>query len=105
MRGEFIRANQELIETVKMRGHGDHKKLQHDLDILAELQHYGAATCLMDFTRNPLVGLWFACWNSPSTKGRVLAINSVDYDRFVKINTRKHGKIYRKTAAFVSARG
>ena len=85
--GEFIRANQELIETVKMRGHGDHKKLQHDLDILAELQHYGAATCLMDFTRNPLIGLWFACWNSPSTKGRVLAINSVDYDRFVKINT------------------
>ena len=52
------------------------------------MQHYGAATCLMDFTRNPLVGLWFACWDSPSTKGRVLAINSVDYNRFVKINAK-----------------
>ena len=84
--GEFIRANQELIETVKMRGHGDHKKLQHDLEILAELQHYGAATCLMDFTRNPFAGLWFACKNPTLKNGRVLAINSVNYNRFVKIN-------------------
>ena len=84
--GEFIRANQELIETVKMRGHGDQKKLQHDLEILAELQHYGAATCLMDFTRNPFAGLWFACKNPALKNGRVLAINSVDYNRFVKVN-------------------
>ena len=95
----FISANQELIETARMRGHDTRKNLQDNLDILAELQHYGAATCLMDFTRNPLVGLWFACWNPPSiegrvsakdkvsAKGRVLAIDSGDYDRFVKINT------------------
>ena len=32
-----------------------------DLDVLAQLQHQGAATGLMDFTTNPLVSLWFAC--------------------------------------------
>ena len=84
---EFISANQELIETARMRGHDTRKNLQCELDVLAELQHYGAATCLMDFTRNPLVGLWFACWSSDHKNGRVLAIDSGDYDRFVKINT------------------
>lgn len=31
-----------------------------DLDILADLQHMGAGTCLLDFSRNFLVALWFA---------------------------------------------
>lgn len=31
-----------------------------ELDILADLQHMGAATCLLDFSRNFLVALWFA---------------------------------------------
>ena len=32
-----------------------------DLEILARLQHFGAATCLLDFTHQFLVALWFAC--------------------------------------------
>ncbi len=31
-----------------------------ELDILADLQHMGAATCLLDFSRNFLTSLWFA---------------------------------------------
>ena len=31
------------------------------MEILAELQHFRAATCLIDFTYNALVALWFAC--------------------------------------------
>jgi len=31
-----------------------------ELDMLADLQHMGAATCLLDFSRNFLVSLWFA---------------------------------------------
>lgn len=31
-----------------------------DLELLTLLQHYGAATRLIDFTENMLVGLWFA---------------------------------------------
>ncbi len=32
-----------------------------DLQLLSKLQHFGAATGLIDFTWNPLIALWFAC--------------------------------------------
>ena len=35
-----------------------------DLEILGDLQHNGAATCLVDFSKNLLVSLWFACGNN-----------------------------------------
>ena len=41
----------------------------HALEILADLQQNGAATCLMDFTRDSLIGLWFACQSQESHEG------------------------------------
>ena len=32
-----------------------------DLQLLSKLQHFEAATGLLDFTWNPLIALWFAC--------------------------------------------
>ena len=45
-----------------MNGHGveDGNRIS-DLELLAKLQHFGAATGLIDFTWNPIVALWFAC--------------------------------------------
>ncbi len=31
-----------------------------DLDVLAEIQHLGGATCLVDFSTNFLIALWMA---------------------------------------------
>ncbi|WP_454860126.1 FRG domain-containing protein [Promicromonospora soli] len=50
-----------------------------DLQLLADLQHYGVPTRLVDFTSNPMTALWFAC-QSPgaagvSKSGVVLALN------------------------------
>ncbi len=49
----------ELLK--KARANGYFKKNECDLNILAVLQHYGAATPLLDFSYDPLVALYFAC--------------------------------------------
>ena len=87
----LVKINQELIEKAKSRGH-DQKNGQElsDLELLAELQHYGAATCLIDFSRNALVALWFACQQSSKGKqenGKVSAVRSDDPARFKTVTT------------------
>lgn len=59
---KLLKINQELIDKARLLGH-DQLSGQRlfDLGLLAELQHFRAATCLIDFTRNALVALWFAC--------------------------------------------
>ena len=53
---------EELLEPARMDGYGDGvSRPLYDLELLAKLQHYGAATCLIDFTRNFHVAMWFAC--------------------------------------------
>ena len=47
----------------------------HDLEILAQLQHFGAATVLIDFTRQPSVALWFACNRSRDKDGAVYILS------------------------------
>ena len=76
----LLEVNQELINDARGRGH-DQKNGQQlsDLELLAELQHFGAATCLIDFTRSALVALWFACQQSSAkdeTNGKVFAVYS-----------------------------
>ena len=59
---EFIKNTQNLVNQAKLKGY-DKKEFSRlsDLEILADLQHHGAATCLMDFTKNFLTALYFAC--------------------------------------------
>ena len=55
-----------LLDDASLRGFREQKGKRHsDLELLAELQHNGAATCLIDFTTNALVALWFACQEQP----------------------------------------
>ena len=52
-----------LIAKTRMRGFlpPGFSEISPDLELLAQLQHQGAATGLIDFTRQPFVALWFAC--------------------------------------------
>ena len=80
--GKLLEINKELIENARSRGH-DQKNGQplSDLELLAELQHFGAATCLIDFSRNALVALWFACQQSSTGEGKNGKVFAVYRDR------------------------
>ena len=89
----LLKLNQKLIEDARRMGH-DQKDGQRlsDLDLLAELQHFGAATCLIDFTRDAQVALWFACQQSSKSSkgpanGKVFAVRIDDPARFRTIDT------------------
>jgi hypothetical protein len=51
-----------LLNEARMKGHDFHEgRRLNDLELFAVLQHFGAATRLIDFTRNAFIALWFAC--------------------------------------------
>ncbi|RKU19926.1 hypothetical protein C6501_00920 [Candidatus Poribacteria bacterium] len=67
---KFLHINKDLIRAAKQRGYDKKDGTEwNELDILAELQHYGSATCLIDFTYSAQVALWFACQPVPKKKG------------------------------------
>lgn len=49
-----------------------------DLELMALLQHQGAATGLIDFTRQPLAALWFACNDAGGKDGAVYVLSHSD---------------------------
>ena len=85
----FVEINTALIREARFRGYDqrDGRSLG-DLEILAGLQHFKAATCLIDFTYSAQVALWFACAQDSktddSTNGKVFAVHK-DADRFIEI--------------------
>ena len=81
----FLKYNEDLVEKCKMKNYNQRERRQlYDLELLADLQHQGAATCLTDFTRNALVALWFACQKSDAA-GKVFVVNIADGEIFREI--------------------
>ncbi len=76
----FLDMTKRLLDDARHEGHG---KDLYDLELLTDLQHYGAATCLIDFTKHSLIALCFACEtaykkNGKVANGKVVAFNSND---------------------------
>ena len=74
----LLQINQDMIDDANLHRHGwINEQPMSDLNLLADLQHKGAATCLIDFTKNPLVALWMACRESSrgAKDGKVFVIN------------------------------
>lgn len=69
----FIGYLEYLIAKAKIRGFLPlgFDEASADLELMAQLQHQGAATGLIDFTRQPTVALWFACNEHHARDGAV----------------------------------
>ena len=71
--------------------------MKMDLGILAQLQHMGAATSLIDFSDNPLIALWFACKKrmGVNNNGKVFILSTADEGRFEEIESFEQIEDYR----------
>lgn len=92
---DYVAYLRNLISETKSRYPGEYKKYS-DLELLAELQHKGAATCLVDFSNNFLVSLWFATQdytNSDSQVGYVFCYDTntdaIERNNLVFLNKEK----------------
>lgn len=78
------KAEDETISRAHEWGLGVAKLgLVDDFQLLADLQHYGVPTRLIDVTSDPITALWFAC-QRPSAEdvildGLIVAINTTSY--------------------------
>lgn len=59
---DFITYHVNLITNARKYGYGELQagSTLSDIEILAQIQHYGGATCLVDFSTNFLIALWMA---------------------------------------------
>ncbi len=62
-------AQKEILKDAK-----DYTPETDDFEILTELQHYGGATNLIDFTTDYLIALFFACDRHLDKDGRIILI-------------------------------
>lgn len=57
------------------------------VDLLCRLQHFGGTTNLLDFTKDYLVALFFACVHHESENGRVIFLSSETYSVWEPVPT------------------
>ncbi len=83
----FLEMTRVLIKRASKEGYDiENIPKLNDLELLANLQHYGAATCLIDFTKHSLIALCFACESADSKIGKVVAFDSDDTDLYEEIS-------------------
>lgn len=79
---DFIEYHKTLIDTVRRKrwSSGNDNQIPSDLEILATLQHNGAATCLLDFTSRFDTALWFACRGKQDEDGAVFVFGINEFN-------------------------
>lgn len=85
---KFELNEKELIHEFKYRCPENFFNLNTNFELLADMQHYGLPTRLLDFTENPLIALYFACKDLKRNNGRVLCLCSFecpDLKQYAKI--------------------
>lgn len=77
----MIFSQSELLDDARTKGFGvQDGRVLTDLELLTELQHFGAATCLLDFTEDPLVALYMACKDLDTKDGQVYVLPDAGLD-------------------------
>lgn len=84
-KADYISEVLEMVNHARKAFPDNYGEEECDLNILADIQHNGGATCLVDFSKNILTSLWFACNNDLKSDGYLFCYNIMD-DLFVENN-------------------
>ena len=84
----FVKYNCELVSDAKNANyHQKDNKSLTDIELLAELRHFGAATALIDFTSDFLIALWFASEPAKDQDGKVFCVKIDNTDEFLQLSS------------------
>ncbi|MCY8935669.1 FRG domain-containing protein [Peribacillus frigoritolerans] len=74
---EIVNYEELLLDRARHKGYGfTDGMVLSDMELLARLQHHGAATRLVDFSKNSMVALWFCVNSLPSKTGLLLGFDT-----------------------------
>ncbi|MCY9594139.1 FRG domain-containing protein [Paenibacillus chitinolyticus] len=77
LENDIINYEESLIKQARHKGYGKlYGNEISDSELLAKLQHHGAATRLVDFSKNSLVGLWFCVQANQDKTGLLLGVHT-----------------------------
>ena len=91
----------ELEILKQVRGY---TPLTSDEEILAELQHFGGKTNLIDFTEDFLISMYFACAGGGTKNGRII-LHWPDLDRVIRPPTTNNRVVFQKSVFVRPTRG
>lgn len=78
IRSHYVNALEEMIYKAQNMFPTKYTAEMSDLDILADLQHNGGSTCLVDFSKNILTSIWFSCNTDREYNGYLYCYNVME---------------------------
>lgn len=82
----LLKCHEALLRDAKMKGfHKRESSTLSNMELIADLQHFGCATMLIDFTRNPLVSLYFAVSSFPKEDFVIFMMDISDKSKFSNV--------------------
>ena len=77
------------------------RKTIEELEFLAEIQHFGGKTNLIDFTEDYLIALFMACNSSTDKDGRVIMQRIEEVDSYIRNPYEPRNRIIAQKSVFV----
>ena len=101
---ELDRFDIEIIQNETIEAAKRYTSGTRDFEILTELQHYGGATNLIDFTTDYLIALFFCCDGSDflDKDGRVILLKKTkEINRHIKLPQNSNNRVIAQKSIFV----